>query len=298
MNNTLASLDWSLIPAFIAVAETGSLSAAARQLGSSQPTVGRQIQQIEAALGLSLFTRHPKGFTLNQAGQSVLPAAKAMHRAAGDLALAAAGRDANLRGTVRITASQVVSHYILPRTIARMRRDLPEIAIELVPTDSEENLLFREADIAVRMFQSTQLDVVTRKIGVLKLSLCATRDYLDRRGRPQTPDDIMDHDFVGYDRSDLILRGMRAAGWQVSRDWFTTRCDDQPTYIELVRAGCGIGVVQRGILASDPEIEMLELGLDLPTLPIWLAAPQSTRHSPRIARVWDALIDGLRPFVS
>lgn len=298
MDKSLNITDWSLIPAFLAVAETGTLSGAARLLGSSQPTLGRQIRSLEDQFGTALFIRHPRGLTLSEAGQALLPAARSMQEAAGRMALAAMGRDHALKGVVRITASHIVAHYILPPILARLRREEPEITIELVPSDSPENLLFREADIALRMFRSTQLDIVTRHLGDLPIAIFASRAYLDRRGRPRTPDDLMQHDLIGYDRSDLILRGMREAGFPATRDWFALRCDDQAACVELARAGCGIGFVQRHIAERDPSLEIIDLGIDLPTLPVWLAAPQSTRRTPRIARVWDVLADGLAPLLS
>ena len=154
-----APLDWSLVPAILAVADTGSLSAAAVRLERSQPTLGRQIARAEAALGLTLFTRHPRGLTLTEAGAALIPAARAVQAAAMDLALAAAGRDQALRGTVRITASQLGAHHVLPRIIARLRQDHPDIALDLLASDSSDNLPLREAEIAVRMFPSTQPDL-------------------------------------------------------------------------------------------------------------------------------------------
>jgi DNA-binding transcriptional LysR family regulator len=298
MDNRVDISDWSLIRAFLAVAETGSLSAAARRLHTSQPTLGRQIKALESQLGSTLFTRHARGLSPSDQGQALLPAARAMQEAAHQMGLQAAGQAEGLSGTVRITASQIVSHYMLPPILAGMRQAEPRISIELAPNDNPENLLFREADIAVRMFRSTQLDVVTRHLGDLPIVIFASRDYLDRRGRPRTPDELTSHDLIGYDRSELILRGMRDAGFAATRDWFALRSDDQAACVELARAGCGIGFIQRHIVENDPSLEIIDIGIDLPALPVWLAAPQSTRRSPRIARVWDLLASGLAPVLS
>ncbi|MFD1509839.1 LysR family transcriptional regulator [Lacimonas salitolerans] len=298
MDNLPDTLDWSLIPAFLAVADTGSLSAAARRLGTSQPTIGRQIKQLEDQVATPLFTRHPRGLVLSPAGRALLPAAHDMQTAARALSLTAAGQDQTLRGTVRLTASKIVAHYILPPIIAQIRRAEPQIAIDLVPSDSAENLLFREADIALRMFRSTQLDIVTRHLGDLPVAVFAARRYLDRHGRPETPEQMLTHSLIGYDRSDLILRGMRDLGYPATREWFAIRCDDQPTYFELVRAGCGLGFGQRHLIDRDPELEVIDLNLPIPGLPLWLAAPQATRHTPRIARIWDLLTRALPAVLS
>ncbi len=295
MANGIDTLDWSLVRAFLAVADSGSLSAAARKLGTSQPTLGRQIRQIEASLDLPLFLRRPRGLDLTDSGAALLPHARRMAEAMNAFALTAAGQTEDLRGTVRLTASTVVAQYVLPPIIADIRRAEPLIQIELVASDSSDNLLFREADIAVRMYRSTQLDIITRHLGDLRLGVFASQAYLDRRGWPLQATDLLDHDLIGYDRNDLILRHMRALGWPATREMFTIRCDSQTTYMALIQAGCGIGFAQAGILGGLPDMVELDLGLDLPHLPVWLAAPQAMRNTPRIARVWDMLTDGLAP---
>ncbi|OWU86163.1 LysR family transcriptional regulator [Oceanicola sp. 22II-s10i] len=295
MTSPLARIDWTLIEAFLAVAETGSLSAAARRIGASQPTLGRHIQRLETETGQSLFARHPRGFELTEAGQAILPAARRMQQAMADIALTAAGRDSALSGTVRITASEVVSHHILPGIIARIRQAAPDIQIELDARDTTGNLTFREADIAVRMYRPEQLDIVTRHLGDIETGCFAARSYIDRHGRPTGPDDLMTHALIGYDRTELMLRAMRDIGWPVSRTDFATRCDNQVTYWELVRAGCGIGFFQAQIGRADPAVEEIQLGLPLPGLPVWLAAHEAVRRTPRIDLVWTHLAEGLLP---
>jgi DNA-binding transcriptional LysR family regulator len=286
--------DWTLFRSFLAVAEAGSLSAAARALNLSQPTLGRHIGDLEAGLNTALFTRVPRGLTLTDAGTAMLPAARQMRDAAAALALVAAGREQSLKGTVRLTASRVVSHYLLPPILADLRHQEPGIEIELVPSDSTENLLFREADIALRMYRPTQLDVVTRHLGDLPTAIYAAKTYLDRHGRPQTTEDLLAMDFVGFDRSDLILRLMASLGVQRRREDFALRCDDQVVYWALVRAGCGIGATQCPIGDADPLVERCAAFIPLPSLPVWLTAPEALRQNPRIRRVLDHLATAFR----
>lgn len=286
--------DWSLVQSYLAVAETGSLSAGARASGQSQPTLGRHIQALEQALGTTLFDRHARGLTLSDAGVRMLPMARQMRAAMNQIALSAAGGSQMLEGTVRITASVFASHHLLPPILAHVRRAEPAIQLELVPTDATENLLFREADIAVRMFRPTQLDIVTRHIADLDLGIFAARSYLQRAGTPQNLDDLLDHDLIGYDGNDLIVQTMNALGWAVTREDFAVRCDNQATYWELVRAGCGIGFSQTSIGRADPSVQQLEFEIAIPALPVWLAAHQAMRQTPRVRRVWDLLATGLR----
>lgn len=298
MDAALKNLDWSLVSAFLAVADTGSLSAAARDLHTTQPTIGRQIKALEAQLGLSLFQRNPRGLSLTDMGAALVPAATAMRDAANDIALTAAGQTTQLAGTVRVTASVVASVYHLPAIIADIRAAEPQIAIELVASDDSRNLLYREADIAVRMYKPTQLDLVTRHLGDVPLAIFAAKSYIAQRGTPQGPDDMMQHDFVGYDQDQRIIDGFRDAGIPITRDFFKTRCDDQIAYWELVRAGCGIGFAQRDFGRRVEGVVEIDMGFPLPALPVWLTAHQAMRQTPRIRRVWDLLAAGLKPLVS
>jgi DNA-binding transcriptional LysR family regulator len=286
--------DWSLVQSFLAVAESGSLSGGARISGLSQPTLGRHVQALEQQMGASLFERHARGLTLSDTGVSLLPMAHQMRNAMNQMSLIAVGQSQKLEGTVRITASVFASHHLLPPVLAEIRMKEPAIELELMPSDGTENLLFREADIAVRMYRPTQLDIVTRHIGNLELGVFAARSYLDRKGYPQNLEDILKFDLVGYDRNDLIVHTMNAMGWRVARDDFAVRCDNQATYWELVRAGCGIGFSQANVGRADPAIVELDFDLDIPPLPVWLATHQAMRQTPRIRRVWDLLADGLK----
>jgi DNA-binding transcriptional LysR family regulator len=286
--------DWSLIQSFLAVAETGSLSAAARQLSRSQPTLGRHIQNLEAALNQRLFERHPRGLQLSQAGTALLPMAREMQTQMYRLSLQAAGQSEDLAGTVRITASVFASHYLLPPILAQIRQAEPGIELELVPTDESENLLYRAADIALRMYRPNQLDVITRHIADLPLGIFAAHSYLKRRGTPRKAEELWNHDLVGYDSNDLILTTMRSMGWQVDRSAFAMRCDNQATYWQLVRAGCGIGFCQCDVARADDSVAELDLGIEIPPLPVWLTTHSAMRETPRIRRVWSLLADALK----
>lgn len=291
-------LDWTLVRSFLAVTDTGSLSAAARETGQSQPTLGRHIRMLEDQAGGPLFDRHARGLSLTALGRALRPGAEAMRDGARQVALAAAGRDERDTGPVRITASVFVSVHLLPPIIAGIRENHPGIEVELTASDRTDNLLFHEADIALRMYRPEQLDMITRHLGELGLGLYATPDYLARRGVPETFTDVLDHDFIGYDRDDRLIRGFRDAGLEVTRDSFAIRTDDQVAYWELVCAGAGLGIGQRAVGDRDPRVTRILPDAPLPSLPVWLTAHESLRRAPRVARVWDALARGLSPFLS
>lgn len=291
------SLDWTLIQAFLAVAEQGSLSGAARETGISQPTLSRQIKAIEDQLHVRLFDRQAKGLDLTETGHELLPAAKAMFEAAGQFANIAAGHDEQVEGTVRITASEFVSHYILPEIMAEVRANHPDIQLELNSTDHSENLLFREADIAIRMYRPTQLDMITRKLGVLKLGFFASEAYLQRRGVPTNLAELMAHDLIGYDRSERFIKGAAEFGWELSKTDFVVRCDLQTLHGELIKAGCGIGVLSTEAASRMPEVAAVIDTFPVPGLAVWLTSHDALRHTPRVRAVWKHLETGLEPWL-
>lgn len=297
MSHALSTADWSLIQAFLMVAEEGSLSGAARKLGASQPTLGRQIKALEQQLNADLFVRRARGLELTETGAALVGPAQAMRDAMGQIALTAAGQSARIEGTVRITASVMMSQFHLPNIIAHIREQEPDIAIELVPSDDSRNLLYREADIAVRMYRPTQLDLVTQHIGDIPLTICAAKSYLARKGIAVTRANLHEHDFVGFDADTTIIDGFREAGIEVTRDFFQVRCDENAAFWALIRAGCGVGFSQLDIAKSDPLVEVIDVGFPIPQLPIWLTAHEAMRHTPRVRRVWDMLADGMKAVV-
>ncbi len=292
--DNLEHQDWSLIQSFLGVAETGSLSAAARQLGQSQPTLGRHIETLERKLGATLFERHARGLHLTDTGAHMVPLAEQMREAMQLIALTAAGQSQKLAGTVRITASMVASQFVLPPILADLRMSEPDIQIDLMPSDETENLLFRKADIAVRMYKPTQPDLIASHIGEATIRPFAASTYLQKRGHPRTLEDLYTHDVIGFDQNPLILDVMADLGHPADRDFFAIRCDNQVTYWGLVQAGCGIGFMQRAVGLNTPGVDEIDLDIAIPGLPIWLAAHPSMRHTPHVRRVWDALAKGLR----
>lgn len=282
-------VDWSLLRSFLAVAETGSLSAAAKRLGSSQPTVGRHIRELEEALDLTLFRRLPRGLEATEAALPLIEEARRMAEAAEAFGRKASGGDGALSGTVRLTASRIVSTYLLPPVVARLRAEAPSIDIEIVASDVTENLLRRDADIALRMYEPRQNQLIRRKIADIPLAAYAAPSYLARRGTPTTLDELRHHDVIGLDRADELLRGFAGYGYPVPREWFPLRCDDYVVDWELTAAGAGIGFGQCPVGDADPRVVRLPIDDFVFVLPLWLAYHEDLRNSPRLRFVADRL---------
>ena len=292
-----ASLDWNLLRALGAVLAHGSLTQAALRLGTSQPTLSRQIAALEAALGAPLFERGARRLRPTAQALALAEPAARMLAAAQAIALAAEAASSatgQLAGTVRLTASEVVASQVLPALLAQLARRHPEVQIELVPGDTLSNLLEREADIAVRMLRPTQGSLITRHIADWPLGFYAHRDLLAAHGGPPSPDTLAQGRWIGFDQSSQMIEGFRAAGFNVDRRFFAFRCDNQVVNLEAVRQGLGIGVVMAPLARRTPELVAVLPGLALPVLPVWLTAHRELRASRRQKLVFDFLAQALR----
>ena len=285
--------DWSLVRSFLAVLEKGSLLAASRHLQLSQPTIGRHVAELESQLGLVLFDRNGRGLLPTEAAYHLAESARIMQSGADQLARNVMGADLGASGTVRITASQPVSCYVLPPLLAQMRLSLPDVQVELVASNEVSNLLRREADIAVRMVQPEQASIIARRVGKVTLRACAHQDYLRRRGVPRQPNDLLAHDLIGGDRNDDTLKGFAAQGLVVGREQFAFRADDLIVVWQAVRAGLGVGFVSEHLIRSDPAVIPVLPKLKIEPLPVWLAVHKEIRTSKRIRAVYDFLADAL-----
>jgi len=292
----MPDLDWNLIKSFVTVAESGSLSAAARRLASSQPTLGRHIAELEQALGVTLFRRGRRGYALTEAGSTLYERGKMVSEQASAFSLLALGSTEAIEGTVRIAASEVVAAYVLPEITARLGMEEPGIEVEVVASNQVENLMRRDADIAIRMIRPVQNELVARKVADVPLRACAAKSYLNRRGRPREPSDLVDHALIGFDRSDEIIRGFAEFGVPLNRSSFRFRSDNQIVLWEALRTGNGIGFGQEPLIDRDPLMEMLLPDLPLPSLPVWLAMHRDVRSSVRIRRVADFLHEELKRY--
>ena len=287
--------DWSLVRSFLAVARTGSLSAAARRLALTQPTVGRHVAEMERHLGATLFTRSPGGLVPTEAARALVAHAEAMENAMAALERAAgAGGDREApRGTVRITTSPAMGVEVLPEILAGLRASQPGIVLELLLGNQIDDILRREADIAVRMTRPTQTGLVARRIGTVALALYATRAHLERFGVPRDLAELRRAHLVGFDRDDLSARSVTAGKIEIDRQMFSFRCDSDVAQMAAIRAGLGIGVMQRAIAARHPDLVPVLADLLVFPLEVWLVVHEDQKDVPHVRATFDALAAGL-----
>ncbi len=289
----IKNLDWGLLQSFIAVSEHGSFSAAARETRGSQATLSRHIATLEAQLDTHLFDRAAGGAELTARGMEVLEHAQAMADAAGRLSLDIGSHENKLSGTVRVTATTIVSTFVLPPILVKLKQQEPDINVELVASNKTDNLLRREADIAIRMYQPTQGDLFARKVGETGFGIFAAHSYLERRPPPRTVEELLDHDFVGFDKSDLIIDALNRMGLDIDREYFAFRCDDLVVCWNMVIHGGGIGFNQLDVGEREPRVARIDIAGGPDPLPVWLAAHSELKTNPRVRRVFDFLADEL-----
>lgn len=292
-----AALSWDLLGAFLAVMRTGSLSGASRTLGVAQPTVRRQIEQLEEVLGAVLFTRSQTGLAPTETAVTTLPYAESMASVAEALVRSASAPSDAERGTVRVTCSEVVGVEVLPPILADLRRAHPQLQIELSLSNANEDLLRRDADVAIRMAQPTQSSLVAKRIGTVKLGVFATDAYLKDHGVPRSSADLLrGHALIGKDRDMSFFATLASHGLPLKRKDFALRTDSDAAYLAAMRAGIGIGFCQVPLAVGPPRLQRLlpKLSFDLP---VWVVTHENLRGSRRVSLVFEHLVRALAKYV-
>jgi DNA-binding transcriptional LysR family regulator len=287
-------ISWELYRSFLGVLKEGSLSGAARALDIAQPTVGRHIAALEKSLGLALFTRSRTGLMPTEAAQSLRGLAESMQSIAASFERAAASQGTGVRGTVRVSCSDVIGVEVLPAIVTALREQYPMLTVELVLTNRVQDLLRREADIAVRMARPRQELLVARSVGPINVGLYAHQRYLARHGTPGSVADLAAHSLIGFDETTEFIRNASKGltGWR--REAFAMRTDSDLAQLALIRSGAGIGACQAPIARRDAAlVRVLPKHLSLP-LETWITMHEDLRNTPRCRATFQALVAGLQ----
>ncbi len=287
------NIDWNQLKAFLETAETGSLSAAARKLGLTQPTLSRQVAAIEQRMGVTLFERVGKSMALTPTGLDLLEHARAMGAAAESLRLAASGRSQTVGGVVTVSATEGAATHFLAPLVRQLREKEPAIVIEVVTTDTQSDLLRREADIAIRHVKPEQPDLIARLVREAQAHFYASEDWVRAHGHPRRADEAAHLPFVGADRSGHFLAYLRQHGLPLSEENFSCYADHAMTQWALVRQGMGIGAMADEIARDTPGIVRVLDDVPPVRFPIWLVTHRELRTSRPIRLVFDALARGL-----
>jgi DNA-binding transcriptional LysR family regulator len=288
--------DWSLYRTFLAVVREGSFTVAARTLGLTQPTVGRQIEALEAVIGTKLFTRTPRGLHPTEAARGLIPHAENMATAAAALHRASSGERQEAVGAIRITTAEFMGVEVLPAILAEFAHAHPRIELELSLSNHNEDLLEREADIAVRMMKPTQKSLIARRVGSVSVGVYAHRRYIDARGLPKAPAELAGHMLIGFDKDFHVLRTTGGEAAQLRREDFRFRTDNVAAQLAALRAGVGITTCHVPVARRDTDL--------VPVLPrtftfkreIWLVTRPDLVEVKRVRLLLDHFVNRLRAY--
>lgn len=288
------SPDWNLIRAFLATAQSGSLTAAAHRLGLTQPTIGRQVAAFEEALGVVLFDRVGRRLILTSAGQSLARHAAQMEAAAAQLGLAAAGFDDTLEGRLSISAGDMAALHVLPPFLADLRRIAPRLAVDILASNSLSDLRRREADIAIRHVRPHEPELIARHLRETEAGLYASPAYLAAHGVPDTIEALTDHSFVGIGDPQIAIGFLAERGIPLAARNFMSGSDDGVVAWQMVRAGLGLGFMDTAMAAHYPDVTRLSVPHPPLRFPVWAVTHRELHHSRRIRLVFDRLCAHIR----
>ena len=291
MNWQSVSFDWNQARAFLATAEEGSLSAAARALGQTQPTLSRQVAALEAELGVTLFERVGRSLALTRSGLDLLDHFRAMGDAASRISIAASGQSQTIEGHVRITATNIVATYHLPAVLKRLRETAPGIEVDVVASNDVRDLTRREADIAIRHGRPDQPNLIAKLVAESNAHLYASKAYLDRHGRPGTADELSELDFIGFEAPEQVVDLLNAHGLSLTRRNCRLTTVSGTAMLEYAKQGLGIGIFVAETAALVPDLERVLPDLRPFPVPTWLATHRELHTSRRIRLVFDLLAE-------
>ena len=288
---------WDLYRSFLAVLRLGSLSAAARSLGLTQPTIGRHIASLQRALGgRALFTRSQIGLLPTDAAHKLRPHAEDMAAAAAAFVRTGSANVEEMGGVVRLAAAEVLGVEVLPAILSDFRAEFPAIAIELSLSNQIADLLRRDADIAVRMVRPQQKALLAKRVGKLALGFFAHRRYLERCGYPDRLEDLPAQTLIGFDRTPPLGDFLKSVPMPVTREMFAFRCDNDLAQLAALRAGFGIGVCHTGIARRDPNLLPLFSKQFKIDLEVWIVMHSDLRRNSRMRALFDYLAVRLAQF--
>jgi len=292
MNGASVSPDWNQMRALLTTVEAGSLSAAAKRLGLTQPTLGRQVAALEESLGLAIFERVGRNLVLTEAGQRLVADLREMGAAAERVALSAAAQSQSVEGVVRITTADIYAGHVLPPLLDKIRREAPAISVQVLATGSISDLLRREADIAIRHVRPDQDGLIARRCRDTAARIYGTPDLIARLGHPRNGAALAQADFVGaLDNNDDFIAEMNRRGVALGPDNFRLATQSGMTGWEWVRKGMCLGAMVEAVARQTPEVEIVVPSIEPIPVPVWLVTHRELHTSRRIRLVFDMLVE-------
>ena len=275
-------LDWDDLRYFLAIQRHGNLSAAGRELGVAQSTIGRRLATLESNLGVRLLQRTPDGYVLTVAGHDVRERAERLEREAQNLERAVGGRDDHAAGIVRIACAEAIAGHILSPSFASLHRIYPGIIVELIPHPREISLAMRGAELSVRITRPSQHDLVIRRLGSLAFGLYASPDYLKLHGPFNPEAGCANHHLI---RQLNDIEDGPQFGWLTditANAQVVFQTSSHEAAVLAAAHGSGLACLARFRADHEPGLVRLSPHKEPPTAGIWLTVHKDNRDTARI----------------
>lgn len=289
MNWDAISFDWNQVRAFLATAEEGSLSAAARALRQTQPTISRQVSALEDSLGVTLFERGSRQMLLTDSGRDLLDHVRHMAEAATRVSLVASGKSQSISGKVMVTATSMFASQYLPDVLLEVRKQAPNLMVEIITSNNVKDLTRREADISIRHVRPEQSDLIAKLVAETPASLYATDEFLRRMGNPKTIEDLSNVPVIGFGDYTEVAAAYAGLGVALRPDNISVTTQDGHAIVAFAQAGLGMSLLTLDMAESLPDFRKVLPDIpDIP-VPVWLVTHRELHTSPRIRFVYDAI---------
>ncbi|TBW54595.1 LysR family transcriptional regulator [Marinobacter halodurans] len=285
-------MDWGLLPDFLMVARTRSLTAAADRLGVNHSTIYRRLNQLESQLNCRLFERLSTGYRLTSEGEALLSHAEVMEAEAFQAERLLGGADVTLRGEVRLTAPENLVYDFLPDYLKRFHQQYPEIRVSVLVTNTDLDLNRREADVALRATPGPPDYLVGRKLTDIGWAVFGAPEFIEERGRPVDLNATSDYPWIGPEAALMHIPGYRWVVRQIPEKLIVMRGSTLNAIARFAQSGLGLAALPMD--QARPELQPL---LALPTAPVsalWLLTHADLRHVARIRVLMDFLAGAFR----
>ena len=292
-------MDWDKLRIFHAVAEAGSFTSAGAALNLSQSAVSRQISNLEESLGVKLFHRHARGLVLTEQGEILKSAAADMHTKLSMIEGRLSDTQQLTQGALTITVSDFIGSTWLAPMLKEFHEKFPNIQLTILFEDRILNLGMREADAALRLRKSKQGDLIQRLLVSIHFHMCASKDYLQRHGMPQSTEDLKKHCLIAYPKD--TYAPFPDPNWlfdiakvNPDRDNNLIMMNSMYAIHKAVKSGVGIAVLPDYLITKNPNLEMILPDLERPTVDMYFTYPEERRHSTRLASLREFLLEQIK----
>lgn len=291
-------MDWDKLRIFHAVADKGSLTHAGDVLHLSQSAVSRQIRALEESLSVTLFHRHARGLILTEQGELLFDATSQMVRRLEAAAARIRDSEDEVFGELRVTTATGFGTLWLAPRLANLYKKYPALKIDLMLEERVLDLPMREADVAIRMKEPTQADLIRKRLMNIKMRLFASPKYLEEHGVPKSMDDMSNHRLICQNAGTAqVAAGALMVAELMSHDIASTlTVNNYFGVLQAVLNHLGIGVLPDYVAADSPHLVRVFPDFESNDVPVFLAYPEELRHSKRVAAFRDFVMEEIASF--